>query len=595
MKCIASTVLVALAASLQHDSIDAEWPTLQTLLRKEQVLFPLPTEASSGSVNIQAGFLPGGCSQSTFGKAASACQRFNLLVQGAGGFHTDTDIDCGDTDVNLSYDIDESYKLEVNDGDANGWQAGKVKIKAQNWVGCLRAITTLTGLVENDGQGNSGDWTVPNGPWNITDSPVYRYRGVLVDTSRHWQSPKSLTQLIDQMSIAKLNALHLHLTDTGGWSFNPTPAGEEDVLGLSNAGVRPGMVYSTSVMKAIVTYAEARGVSIVPEIDSPGHAAPGIPEHLVRCTGVEQSTSTYGLQAPVAQYEIGPDKINVTAQWFAEVWQKTKDIFPNMPWMHIGADEVNVPCMVLGTEHEGKDAAEAKAIVDTWQSDWITRMQNVASDLGVSAALWQDGYLNHQTVEVAAETVLSMWDYNSGNEERKARLIAACQKGTKLIQSRYQTYYLDCGGANWLIGQDTSWCQHSSWQRIALESLAGDLPDECQDNVIGGQVQLWSETINDYNLLTKAFPRAWAMAERLWSNGTTFDVKPRKQHWDSNFWEDKNWGNGKEAEDLWIPVLDRLRVLQNNQDQQGLASKPIQPESCDVHPELCNVWTRSFR
>jgi len=327
---------------------------------------------------------------------------------------------------------------------------------------------------------------------------------------------------------------------------------------------------------------------------SPGHAAPGVPAHLVRCTDVEQSTGTYGLEAPVAQYNISPDEIEATAQWFTEVWQKTKDIFPNMPFMHIGADEVNVPCMVLGTQHEGKSASEQKDIVDGWQSAWITRMQNVAVDLNVSVALWQDGFLNHQAVEVASSTVLQMWDYNSGNEERKARLESACEKGTKLIQSRYQTYYLDCGGANWLLGFDTTWCQEVSWQRVLLESLAGDLPDVCQDKVIGGEVQLWGEAINENNLLTRAFPKAWALAERLWSNGTSYDVAPRKQHWDSDFWQDKAWGQSQEAVDLWIPALDRLRVLQNNQDQQGLASKPLQPESCNLRPELCNTYTRSF-
>lgn len=394
------------------------------------------------------------------------------------------------------------------------------------------------------------------------------------------------------MFVAKLNVLHLHLTDTGGWSYQVDDPNDE--LGLVGASIRPGMSYTPEVMRHIIRYAEQRGISVLPELDTPGHAAPHVPAELVRCTTAEFSTTTYGLESPVAQYNIGPDDIATTAQWFEKVWHKTKEIFPNMPFMHFGADEVNVPCMIHGTEHQNATDEEAKQIVDRWQSDWVARMQKIADDLGVPAAMWQDGFLNHEAVEISSGSVLQMWDYNPNNNETKARLIEACKAGTQLVQSRYRTYYMDCGGSNWLFGGDSTWCQFASWNRIYLEHPTDDLPEECVDNVIGASVELWSEAINEHNLLTRAFPRAWALAERLWSDYNGYEDTPNlNQFWDGV--ANTSWALHPDAQKVWIPALNRMRILQNNQDQAGLASQPLQPEACVVYPELCNVYTDSGR
>jgi len=356
------------------------------------------------------------------------------------------------------------------------------------------------------------------------------------------------------------------------------------------------MTYSVTVMRSLVKYAQERAIVVVPEYDSPGHAAPEIPQHLVKCTEPENSLARYGLQSPVAQYNIEPANIETTARWFAQVWKKTRSIFPSMPFLHFGGDEVNVPCMVLGTEFENLTNEEAKVEVDRWQSDWAFRMQSIARDLNLPAAMWQDGYLNHEAVEVENSTILQLWDFNSANEKHKERLLAACQTGTKLIQSRFKSYYLDCGGANWQIGGDTTWCEYVGWHRIYMESLTWDLPEECLSNVIGGSVNIWTEMINDHNLLTKAFPRAWAMAERLWSAYEPYaETPPLTQTWDPTFAKDKMWAIPQDAQAIWIPFLKRLRLFQNNQDQEGLPSQPLQTQACVVNPELCDTWTASFR
>ncbi|MEZ6875789.1 beta-N-acetylhexosaminidase [Enterobacter sp. KBR-315C3_2022] len=214
-------------------------------------------------------------------------------------------------------DSDESYTLTV---DANG-----VNISANTRFGALRAMETLLQLVQNGAENTSLPWVT------IKDSPRFPWRGLLLDSARHFIPLVDIKRQIDGMAAAKLNVLHWHLTDDQGWRF--ASARYPKLTQLASYG----LFYTPEQMREIVRYATARGIRVVPEIDMPGHAsavAVAYPE-LMSAPGPYEMERHWGVLKPV----LDPTKAATYA--FAEAMvSELAAIFPD-PYLHIGGDEVD--------------------------------------------------------------------------------------------------------------------------------------------------------------------------------------------------------------------------------------------------------------
>lgn len=214
-------------------------------------------------------------------------------------------------------DSDESYTLTV---DENG-----VNISANTRFGALRAMETLLQLVQNGAENTSLPWVT------IKDSPRFPWRGLLLDSARHFIPLADIKRQIDGMAAAKLNVLHWHLTDDQGWRF--ASARYPKLTQLAS----DGLFYTPEQMREIVRYATARGIRVVPEIDMPGHAsavAVAYPE-LMSAPGPYEMERHWGVLKPV----LDPTKAATYA--FAEAMvSELAAIFPD-PYLHIGGDEVD--------------------------------------------------------------------------------------------------------------------------------------------------------------------------------------------------------------------------------------------------------------
>lgn len=111
------------------------------------------------------------------------------------------------------------------------------------------------------------------------------------------------------------------------------------------------------------------------------------------------------------------------------------------------------------------------------------------------------------------------------------------------MQASSKNYYLDCGGENF-ISPDSVWCEYAFWKNIYGESILDEIPQGCQNNVIGAFVAVWTEQIDDATIISRIFPRAFGLAERLWSD-------PSQKGTDKDI-------------DMWLPALKRLRVFNQN-------------------------------
>ncbi|EMH4163258.1 beta-N-acetylhexosaminidase [Pluralibacter gergoviae] len=214
-------------------------------------------------------------------------------------------------------DSDESYRLTVDESGA--------RIAANTRFGALHGIETLLQLIQN-GPNNTA---IPY--LTINDSPRFPWRGLLLDSARHFLPVEDIKRQLDGMAAAKLNVLHWHLTDDQGWRFASVRYPKLQQLASD------GQFYTPAQMKEIVRYAAERGIRVVPEIDMPGHAsaiAVAYPE-LMSAPGPYKMERRWGVLKPV----LDPTKEATYA--FAEAMvSELAAIFPD-PYLHIGGDEVD--------------------------------------------------------------------------------------------------------------------------------------------------------------------------------------------------------------------------------------------------------------
>ena len=167
----------------------------------------------------------------------------------------------------------EAYQLNI--------KKDFIQIEANDIPGLNHALVTLQQLIWNSTKGLLPELT-------ITDHPRFSYRGIMLDCSRHFWEISELKKTIDQMAFFKLNTLHLHLTDNQGWRFaiDKYPQLTKKGSYYYDYPELSGKYYSKSDLKDLVNYASLRGITIIPEIDLPGHCISllaGLPE--LSCQG----------------------------------------------------------------------------------------------------------------------------------------------------------------------------------------------------------------------------------------------------------------------------------------------------------------------
>ncbi len=249
-------------------------------------------------------------------------------------------------------DSDESYSLEVT--------ARRITISAASNAGLYYGTVTLWQML------TSGPRTLPVTLHcvRVYDAPQFRWRGLMLDSARHMQSIAYIRELIDRMSLEKLNVLHWHLTDDQGWRLEIKQYPRLTQIGawreLPTAGLmmtpaqehshRYGGYYTQVEVRALVAYAAQRNVMIVPEIEMPGHASAALAAY------PQFGSSPIPLTAPVNGDGIFPNLYNVndaTFTFLGNVLLQVMQLFPS-PYIHIGGDEA------IKNQWEASPAIQAK-------------------------------------------------------------------------------------------------------------------------------------------------------------------------------------------------------------------------------------------
>jgi hexosaminidase len=213
---------------------------------------------------------------------------------------------------------DESYQLNINEK--------KIEIIASSDFGALHGLETLSQLLANE----STLGTLPT--LTIVDKPRFKWRGLLIDSVRHFIPISTIKRQLDGMAAAKLNVFHWHLTDDQGWRFASIAYPKLQELASD------GLYYSRAEMKSVVEYASLLGIRVVPEFDVPGHAsaiAVAYPELSSKPGEVYQMERHWGVFEPL----LDPSNTQVY-QFIDTLVQELTEIFPD-DYLHIGGDEIH--------------------------------------------------------------------------------------------------------------------------------------------------------------------------------------------------------------------------------------------------------------
>ncbi|XP_004447148.2 beta-hexosaminidase subunit beta [Dasypus novemcinctus] len=381
-----------------------------------------------------------------------------------------------------SISSDESYDLVVI--------APVATLKASKVWGVLRGLETFSQLIYQD---SFGTFTINEG--NITDSPRFPHRGILIDSSRHFLPVKSILKTLDAMAFNKFNVLHWHIVDDQSFPFQSTTFPK-----LSDKGSYSLLhVYTPNDVHTVIEYARLRGIRVLPEFDTPGHTlswGKGQKDLLTPCFFGQKTYGTFGPINPI---------LNTTYDFLSKFFREINKVFPDH-FIHLGGDEVDFNCWKSNPEildfmrkkGFGKDFKRL-------QSFYVQKLLKIISTTNKSAIVWQEVF--DDGLKLFPGTIVEIW---KGGEYYKEQSLVT-KAGFPVILAA--PWYLD-----WIsYGQD--------WRKYyEVEPLNFEGTEEQKKLIIGGEACLWGEYVDATNLTPRLWPRASAVGERLWSHQKVRDI-----------------------------------------------------------------------
>lgn len=414
-----------------------------------------------------------------------------------------------DSDYGLS--SEESYQLLIS--------KESITINATTDEGAFRAVQTLRQLISID-QNEANKWHIPTG--EILDEPNYSYRGSMLDVARHFFPVEDVKKYIDAIAYYKMNTLHLHLSDDQGWRIEIKSWPDLTAIGgHTQVGGEKGGFYSQEDYKEIIEYAAKHYITVIPEIDMPGHtyAASVAYPHL---NGAKKSITILDNPTPnrtdllYTGIEVGFSTFDArketTYEFVNDVVREVSAMTPG-PYFHMGGDESHV------TSDEDYDY-------------FVERVGKIVRKHGKQMIGWDEV----ARVDKDPSTLVQFWA-----KEENAKM--AKDKGMKVILSPAKKAYLDMKydtlskfGLHWAayIPVDVSY----NW---TPEKYVDGISKE---DILGVEAPLWSETISTTEELEYlAYPRVIGIAEVGWSTE-----------------ENRDWNEYKVRLGNQTPYLDQMNI-----------------------------------
>lgn len=437
---------------------------------------------------------------------------------------------------------------------------GSISIASGSLNGSLYALQSLVQSIASDQNG------VPALPrLNVEDQPRFAWRGLMMDSCRHMMPVRDIKKILDLMERYKFNILHWHLTDDQGWRL-PVPKYprlttigatrvQSPVIGNRNEadGTPYSGHYTADEIREVVQYAKDRGITVIPEVELPGHASAAIASYPeLGNTDIPNFAPKVQETWGVHPYTFAPTE--KTFRFLEDVIDEVCRLFPDSPYIHIGGDEA--------PKDQWKQSPAAQQVMKDnglaneheLQSYFIRRVEKIINSHGKRLIGWdeiQEGGLS----PTATMMVWRSWMPDSARH--------ALEQGNDVVMTPNSHLYFDYDqgpGKPSTPEYETINNDNLTWQHVyALEPIPHGTPREREKQVLGCQANIWTEYIpNLPKWEYHVFPRALALAEVAWT--------PR---------ELKNEKDFQKRLTRQLPYLDARRVNYKRPDNGA----PAQPDA----------------
>jgi len=407
---------------------------------------------------------------------------------------------------------EEGYELVVT--------KNNVILRAPQSAGLFYGVQTirqlLPPLIENRKKIKDACWTIPC--VQIKDKPRFGWRGSLLDCSRQFMSADFLKRYIDLLAYHKMNRFHWHITDDPGWRIEIKKYPKLTEIGAwRNTGAGPlrpaedppvtdeiyGGYYTQQDIKDIVAYAKSRFVTVVPEIEMPGHSSSALaayPE--LSCTGGPfKVQNTMGISKDV--YCPGNEK---TFEFLEDVLSEVVELFPSL-YIHIGGDECPKDRWKQCPKCQARIKAEGLKDEHELQSYFIKRIEKILLAKGRRLIGW-DEILEGG---LAPQATVQSWRGMQG-------AIAAATSGHDTVVSPTTHCYFDYPYTKKEAASFPGWMGILPTEKVySFEPVPEALTAEQQRHILGGEGNIWTEFAPQEEVDSRAYPRLTALAEVLWS------------------------------------------------------------------------------
>ncbi len=374
-----------------------------------------------------------------------------------------------------SVNEDESYSLTVT--------PKLVTIQAATVVGAFHGMETLLQLVEL--KDNAA--TIP--AVSIEDTPRFRWRGLMIDVSRHFEPVSQIERTLDGMAMVKLNVFHWHLSDDQGFRAESKIFPKLTGLGSN------GQFYTQEQMREVVAYARARGIRVVPEFDIPGHTV----SWLVAYPQLGSSKGPFHLPDVAGIHDEALDPTREATYVFLNrfIGEMVK-IFPDA-YFHIGGDEVNGKVWTDNPRIARFMKRKGFEKTSQLQAYFSQRVVRLVERHGKKPIGWDEVLVPGLPKDVMVQSWRGVDSLAAGARQGYTGILSA-------------PYYLD--------GMKTNEAHYLA-DPIPADTT---LTPEQQKLILGGEVCMWAEQLNERTIDSRIWPRTAVMAERFWSPQADRDV-----------------------------------------------------------------------
>ena len=382
-------------------------------------------------------------------------------------------------------DIEYEYILEISD---------KIKITAKDRKGIFYSVESLKQLIfeyYNDGKSEIPYMT-------IKDKPQMEYRGYMLDISRHFFGIDTIKKVIDCISLAKINKLHLHLSDDQGFRVESKIYPKLNEIGSMRKETygdeKPHGGYLTQEeIKELVEYCDKRGIEIIPEIDLPGHTVAMIASYPeLSCFNTKIETATW---AGINHYVmcLANEKVY---EFISNLLKEVLDLFPGK-YVHLGGDEAPSYSWTLCPKCQKLYKESGVHSYREYQSLFTDKVVEIVKGLGKTPIMWNEAFSGGMN----KDAIMQYWSEDFKKKIGAKQTLA----GQKTIISRRTAHYLDYPH------------YPTSLKRVYTYNPKQD-GFKKMDNIIGFEAPLWTEFVtNEGKIFKNTFPRIFALAEATWS------------------------------------------------------------------------------